>query len=100
VCQVFDAVTKNQLGMGTIYVDGQLNVPVVLRSINGAVALQDSLSPAVPADVAAAARAYITRTLDLTTAATAGEPVERRNQLTTASNDSWYELADLCGIPR
>jgi hypothetical protein len=36
----------------------------------------------------------------LTTAATAGEPVERRNQLTTASNDSWYELADLCGIPR
>ena len=100
VCQVFDAVTKNQLGMGTIYVDGELNVPVVLRSINSAVALRDSLSPAVPADVDAAARAYITRTLDLTTAATAGEPVERRNQLTTASNDSWYELADLCGIPR
>jgi len=100
VCQVFDAVTKNQLGMGTIYVDGQLNVPVVLRSINSAVALENALSPAVPAEVAAAARDYITRTLDLTTAATAGEPVERRNQLTTASNDSWYELADLCGIPR
>jgi hypothetical protein len=100
VCEVFDDVTKNQLGMGTIYVDGELNVPVALRSINSAVALENALSLAVPADVAAAARTYITRTLDWTTAATAGEPVERRNQLTTARNDAWYELADLCGIPR
>ena len=100
VCEVFDAVTKNQLGMGTIYVDGELNVPVALRSINSAVALENALSPAVPADVAAATRTYITRTLDQTTAATAGEPVETRNQLTTARNDAWYELADLCGIPR
>ena len=100
VCEVFDAVTKNQLGMGTIYIDGELNVPVVLRSINSAVALENALSPAVPADVADATRTYITRTLDLTTAATAGDPVSRRNQLTTASNDAWYELADLCGIPR
>ena len=100
VCDVFDTATKNQMSTGAIYVDGELNVPVALRSINSAVALENALSPAVPADVAATARTYITRTLDWTTAATAGEPVERRNQLTTARNDAWYELADLCGIPR
>lgn len=100
VCEVFDTATKNQMSTGTIYIDGELNMPVVLRSINSAVALENALSPAVPADVAAATRTYITRTLDQTTAATAGEPVETRNQLTTARNDAWYELADLCGIPR
>jgi hypothetical protein len=100
LCEVFDTATKNQMSTGAIYVDGELNVPVALRSINSAVALENALSPAVPADVAAATRTYITRTLDQTTAATAGEPVERRNQLTTARNDAWYELAELCGIPR
>ncbi|CAN1556626.1 hypothetical protein MCEMAEM6B_02462 [Mycobacteriaceae bacterium] len=100
VCEVFETATKNQMSTGTIYIDGELNVPVVLRSINSAVALENALSPDVPADVAAATRTYITRTLDQTTAATAGEPVETRNQLTTARNDAWYELADLCGIPR
>jgi hypothetical protein len=98
VCEVFDDVTKNQLGMGTIYVDGELNVPVALRSINSAVALENALSLAVPADVAAATRTFITATLDLTTAATAGEPLPVLRSLTAAANDGANAVADLCGL--
>ena len=100
VCDVFDMATKGNTGRGGVIVNGELNVPNVLRGLNRAVALENALSPAVPADLADATRTYITRSLDLSTAATAGEPIERLNELTTASNDAWYKLADHCRIPR
>lgn len=69
--------------------DGILAYAVVLRDVNRAVVLRDSLSPAVPAPrphlASSATRAYIAATLDLTTAATAGEPVPVLKSLTAAA---------------
>ena len=100
VCEVFVMATKGNTGRGGVVVNGELNVPNVLRGLNRAVALENALSPAVPADLADATRTYITRSLDLTTAATAGEPIERLNELTIASNEAGFDLADRCGVPR
>lgn len=98
LCAVFDTAAKNQKGKGGVMAGGILNVPVVLRDVNRAVALGDTLSPAVPADLAAATRTYITATLDLTTAATAGEPVPVLRSLTAAARDGANAVADLCGL--
>ena len=98
LCAVFVTATKNAKGKGGVMADGTLNVPVALRVLNRAVALRDALSPAVPADVATATRTYITATLDLTTAATAGEPVPVLEKLNTASNDNRKIVSELCGL--
>jgi|GEM_PF-1078899 len=101
LCGVFDIATRDQNTMGGFLVNNEPNMPVVLRALNRSVALENALSePAVPADLAAVTRTYITRSLDLTTAATGGEPVDRINELTIASNDAWRDLAGLCGLPR
>jgi hypothetical protein len=98
LCAVFDTATKNQKGKGGVVANGILNVPVVLRDVNRAVALRDTLSPAVPADLAAATRTFITATLDLSTAATAGEPVPVLKTLTAETNSGANAVADLCGL--
>jgi hypothetical protein len=98
LCAVFDTAAKNQKGKGGVVADGILNVPVVLRDVNRAVALRDALSPAVPTDLADATRAYIAATLDLTTAATAGEPVPVLKSLTGAARSGANTVADLCGL--
>jgi hypothetical protein len=98
LCAVFDTATKNAKGKGGVMADGTLNVPVALRVLNRAVALRDALSPAVPVDLATATRTYITGTLDLTTAATAGEPVPVLEKLNTASNDNRKKVSELCGL--
>jgi hypothetical protein len=95
---VFVTATKNAKGKGGVMAGGTLNVPVALRVLNRAVALRDALTPAVPADVATATRTYITATLDLTTAATAGEPVPVLEKLNTASNDNRKIVSELCGL--
>jgi hypothetical protein len=101
LCGVFRAAAKNQSGKRSgVVINGELNVANVLRTLNGAVALKNALSPAVPADLAAATRTYITQSLDLTTAATAGETIERLTELTIAGNETAVDIADLCGIPR
>lgn len=101
LCGVFRAATKNQSDKRSgVFINGELNVANVLRALNGAVALENALSPAVPADLAAATRTYITQSLDLTTAATAGETIERLTELTIAGNETAVEIADLCEIPR
>ncbi len=98
LCAVFDTATKNQRGRGGVVDAGKLNVPVVLRAVNSATALRNVLTPAVPEDVAAATRDYITGTLDLTAAATAGEPIALLKALNKSSNNEWDALAALCGI--
>jgi len=100
VCDVFVIATKGNTGRGGVVVNGELNVPNVLRGLNSAVALENALSPAVPGDLAATTRTYIARALDLSTAATAGEPIERLIDLTLASNEAGFDLADRCGVPR
>ena len=65
---------RGQEGQGGFRVEGNLNVPMVLRAVNSAAAVQNALVPAVPPDVASAARKYISATLDVTTAAMGNTP--------------------------
>lgn len=100
LCQVFDVSVRGQQGQGGMRVDGNLNVPIVLRSVNSVLAVQTALVPAVPADVASAARNYIQSTLDLTTAAMGNTSTAEGNRLNDVSNDATNALLDACGLPR
>lgn len=100
LCQVFDTSVRGQQGKGGVRVEGNLNVPVVLRSVNSALAVQTALTPAVPVDVASAARTYITTTLDVTTAAMGNTPTSELNRLNDLANDANVALLDVCGLPR
>ena len=80
---------------------GAVNVPVVLRALNSASSVQNALqNPAVPPNVAAAARKYISTTLDETTAAMGNTPTSEGKRLTDARTDAIYGLLDMCGLPR
>jgi hypothetical protein len=100
LCQAFDVSVRGQEGQGGLRVEGNLNVPVVLRALNSASTVQDELVPAVPPDVASAARKYVTATLDTTTAAMGNPPASEINRLTDIRNDAMYTLLDVCGLPR
>jgi hypothetical protein len=100
LCRIFDVSVRGQEGQGGLRVEGNLNVPVVLRSLNSASAVQNALSPAVPPDVAKASRKYITTTLDQTTAAMGNIPASEGNRLTDIRNGAIHELLDVCGLPR
>lgn len=81
-------------------VEGNLNVPVVLRSVNSALAVQSALVPAVPVEVASTAQNYIQATLNLTTAAMGNTSTAEGNRLNEISNDATNALLDACGLPR
>ncbi len=100
LCQVFDTSVRGQEGQGGFRVQGNVNVPIVLRAVNSALAVQNVLSPAVPADVAASARKYISTTLDVTTAAMGNTPTPEVNRLTDADGDAIDALLGVCGLPR
>jgi hypothetical protein len=100
LCRTFDMSVRGQGGQGGLRVNGELNVPVILRSINSAVVVENTLTAAVPQDVAAAARNYITTTLDQTTAAMGNTPTTKLNDLTDRRNDAVYGLIDACRLPR
>ena len=100
VCHVFDVSSAGKRGKGGVVVDGQPNLPVILRTLTSAVAVQNALAPALPADVATAAHKYVTTTLDLATGATGSASLDEINRLTTSSNDAAYSMADVCGLPR
>lgn len=100
VCHVFDVSVRGQEGQGGLRVEGKVNVPIVLRSVNSAAVVQNALVPAVPSDVAAAVRTYISTTLDATTAAMGNTPISELNRLNDVSNDATNALLDACGLPR
>ena len=81
-------------------VNGDLNIPFVVRKLNTIVAVQNSLSPAVPSDVSDAAKKYIATATDLTTAALAHAPVDQLVELTKTGNAAVGALFDACGLPR
>ncbi|ASL12253.1 hypothetical protein MYCODSM44623_05579 (plasmid) [Mycobacterium intracellulare subsp. chimaera] len=99
LCHVFD-VSAGQKGQGGYRVEGNLNMPVTLQAVTSAVAVQNALVPAVPADVASAARRYITTTLDVATAAMGNTSINEINRLTAVSNGAVDALVDVCGLPR
>jgi hypothetical protein len=99
LCQQFDVSVAGQEGQGGLRVEGNLNVPVVLRAVNSASTVQAELVPATPPDVASAARKYITATLDQTTAAMGNPPASEINRLTDIRNDAIDSLLNVCGLP-
>lgn len=100
VCQVFDVSVRGQQGKGGFRVEGNPNVPLLLRALNSASAVQNALGPAVPPDVAAAARKFISSTLDVTTAAMGNTSTPEVNRLTDVDADAINGLVDACGLPR
>ncbi|EFG78704.1 hypothetical protein HMPREF0591_1330 [Mycobacterium parascrofulaceum ATCC BAA-614] len=72
----------------------------MLRTVNSALAVQTALVPALPADVASAARNYIQTTLEATTAAMGNTPTPEVNRLNDISNDAINALVGVCGLPR
>jgi hypothetical protein len=99
-CLVFDVSVRGQEGQGGLRVEGNLNVPVTFRAVNSAMAVQNALVPAVPADVASAAAKYISTTLDTTTAVMGNPPASEVNRLTDLRNDATDSLLDVCGLAR
>lgn len=100
VCQIFDVSARGQRGQGGMRLNGEVNVQLVLRTVNSVVAVQNSLTPAVPLDVSQAAHNYIATSLALTTAATGSAPIEEVNRLTDVSNEATFAFADACGLQR
>lgn len=99
LCHVFD-VSVSQKGQGGFRVEGNLNMPVTLQAVTGAMAVENALVPAVPTDVAIAARRYVTTTLDVATAAMGNTSIDEINRLTSVSNSAIDALVDVCGLPR
>ena len=99
LCHVFD-VSASQKGQGGFRVEGNLNMPVTLQAVTSAVAVENALTPAVPADVASVAKRYITTTLDVATAAMGNTSIDEINRLTTVSNGAVDAFLDACGLPR
>jgi hypothetical protein len=101
LCRGFDLSVRGQEGQGGVRVaGGDANLPMVLRALNSVSAVQNSLTPAVPADVSAAARGYMKATLDQTTAAMGNSSTSEVNRLTDVRNDAIFALVDACGLPR
>jgi hypothetical protein len=99
VCEVFDTSSRGQKGQGGVVVDGNPNTAILLRTLNSVVAVRNAMSPATPNEITMAAQKYIDSALRLTTAATGDASVDDLTQLTVASNDATYALADACGLP-
>lgn len=99
VCHVFDVSSSGRRGKGGMLADGQPNIPMILRTVTSAVAVQNALVPAVPTDVANATHKYATAALDMALAGTGDASVDEVNRLTQVSNDAAYALADTCGLP-
>ena len=99
LCDTFDMATRGQKGQGGLVTNGQVNLPAAVRSLNGITAIQNAITPAVPADVAAAAKKYIDANLDLTTAALGNASIEEGNRLNDNANNATSALADTCGLP-
>jgi hypothetical protein len=99
LCHVFDVSVRGKEGQGGVIVDGNLNVPLVLRKVNSVLAVQNALTPAAPPEVAAAAKKYIDTSMDLTTAAMSNAAIDELTRLTKSGNDATYAFADECGLP-
>ncbi|TDO06508.1 hypothetical protein EV580_6600 [Mycobacterium sp. BK086] len=100
LCQAFDAATRGADSQGPIATDGALNFPVVLRTINSAALVQNSITSQVPDDVANTARSFIAGQLNLVAGATGHASTEELVRLNDASNAATDRFADACGLPR
>lgn len=100
VCKTFDVAASGQRGQGGVVQAGEVNITLILRKVNSVSAVQNTLTPATPPDVQAAAKRFISTSLDLTTAALGDVPVDELVRLTEEGNSAIYSFADVCGLPR
>jgi hypothetical protein len=99
-CHIFLTANTGLKNQGGIITNGEVNTPVVLRTINGVVALQDALTiPSMPPDFATTVRAYVSAKLDLTVAALDSRtPIDEVNRLNDAANGVTDDMAAACGL--
>ena len=100
VCQAFDVSSKGMQSQGGARVDGQPNLPMLLRTLSGTVSLQTALVPATPPAVADAARGVVATNLDLMNAALGQANIADVQKATDASNTSVDAMVAACGFPR
>ena len=100
LCGVFDVTTRNSKGAGG-FRDTPVtpNIPVVLRALGSAVAIQGAMAdPALPPGLADAADVYVSTSLRVANAAMSDVPVAEVNELTAAANDATRVLIQTCGL--
>jgi hypothetical protein len=98
VCNIFDVSTRGADHQGGVRANGLVNVPVVLRTLDSVVAIQAALVPATPADVATAARRYVSTELDLITAAMGTTPADEGDRLNDVANTAVVGMETACGL--
>lgn len=98
VCQAFDVSSKGMQSQGGARLDGQPNLPMLLRKLSGTVSIQNAMAPATPADVAEPAQEVVKTNLDLMNAALGQANIEEVQRATDASNDAIDALVSACGL--
>lgn len=98
VCQAFDVSSKGMQTQGGARLDGQPNLPMLLRKLSGTVSIQNAMAPATPADVAEPAQEVVKTNLDLMNAALGQANIEEVQRATDASNDAIDALVSACGL--
>lgn len=99
LCHVFEASVRGKEALGGVVMNGELNVPLVLRKLNSVVAVQNAITAATPESLKAAVQKYVDTSMDLTTAAFGSTPIDELTRLTEVGNTATYALADECGVP-
>lgn len=99
VCSAFDVSSKGIASQGGARVDGQPNIPMLLRTLSGTVSMQNALVPATPADVAEPARRVVQTNLDLMNAALGQANINEVKAANDASNGAVDALLSACGLP-
>lgn len=100
VCQAFDVSSAGSQSQGGARLNGQPNLPALVRTLGSVVSIQNALVPATPEDVAAPAREVVKTDLDLVNAALGLANVDEVNRLTDVNTSAIYQLVDACGLPK
>jgi hypothetical protein len=99
VCRAFDVSSRGMDTQGGARVDGNPNLPMLLRKLSGTVSIQLALVAATPPDVAEPAQRVVQTNLDLMNAALGQANINEVKAATDASNDAIDALVSACGLP-
>jgi hypothetical protein len=99
VCNAFDVSSKGIASQGGARVDGQPNLPMLLRTLTGTVSIQSALVPATPMDISEPARRVVATNLDLMNAALGQADIDEVQRANNASNLAVDALVSACGLP-
>lgn len=100
VCQAFDVSSKGMQSQGGARLEGQPNLPMLVRLLTSTVSIQNALVPATPADVSGLANRVVSTNLDLMNAALGQANIAEVNKANETANEAVWALADACGLPR